>query len=277
MDCCDYDDCEPLVIGPQGQPGPQGETNRGPQGPAGPQGVPSEEIGPQGPNGFQGPQTVGPQGFEGNQGVAGGNQQGSQGFSGLPGSNTVVGTQGLDGAQGPQGSFGVGIQGYQGFLPTNLIGFRGPQGNQPPPNIGAQGRIGLAQDLALKIFKNFEIDVYDRTAHTTETIDNTGPRIKIFNLPNSTQFITVGFEVTLLSNVDDVHIGFGFNLTDPPIPTTQRTLTYNGGVIQTVVYQFFINTPNPLATPELFIHFWTTSSNVPFRIQAFNNTCMGIQ
>ncbi|MCL2580781.1 MAG: hypothetical protein FWE32_12275, partial [Oscillospiraceae bacterium] len=92
--------------GPQGPPGPQGETGAtGPQGPPGPQGQ-TGATGPQGPPGPQGATgATGPQGPPGPQGETG--ATGPQGPPGPQGQTGATGPQGPPGPQGPQGPAGV--------------------------------------------------------------------------------------------------------------------------------------------------------------------------
>ena len=276
MICGEYD-CEPAIVGPQGPTGPQGATNQGQQGPVGQQGVPSEETGPQGLDGFQGPLNVGPQGFEGNQGFAGNNQRGAQGLDGPQGSNMIGGGQGFDGSRGQQGLFGVGPQGFQGLLPMYEIGYSGFQGGQPPPSLGPQGDVGFAQDIALRFYTALFPDANLIAKPTKQLALNTS--VRIFQLLNNTQFITVGFRYILYQNVADVHIAIstGVQSTDPYIPETERILTWNGGLPQSIVFQFFV-TSNPYGLFDLPLVYWTTSSmNVPFRIDACSNSLMGIR
>lgn len=105
--------------GPQGLPGPKGET-----GPAGPQGLPGND----GATGPQGPQ--GPAGVKGDTG-----SQGPQGVKGDTGATGATGPQGVKGDTGPQGP-----QGVKGD--TGAAGATGPQG--PAGSTGATGSQGAA-------------------------------------------------------------------------------------------------------------------------------------
>ena len=107
------------IVGPQGDPGPQGP--RGFTGNVGAQG-PQGDTGPAGPQGTQGIQgNVGPQGIQGIQGNVGlQGPQGEQGMQGIQGNTGPQGSQGIQGNVGPQGPTGAqGIQGNTGTNGTN--------------------------------------------------------------------------------------------------------------------------------------------------------------
>ncbi len=151
-----------LIVGPQGEQGPQGEIGpiglTGPQGemgpigltgPVGPQGIAGEVgvVGPIGPQGIQG--EIGPQGIAGETGPAG-----PQGIAGEVGAVGPIGPQGIQGEIGPQGMQGatgpVGPQGIAGEVgavgpigPPGLQGETGPAGPQGiPGEVGAAGPMG---------------------------------------------------------------------------------------------------------------------------------------
>jgi hypothetical protein len=173
-----WEDIGPIV-GPQGDPGPQGIQGEqgiqgasgadgpigltGAQGPIGPQGIQGIQgiqgsIGIQGPQGSTGTQGIqgpigltgaqgdpGPQGSQGDpgpqgvQGVKG--DKGDQGIQGEPGPQGIRGIQGIQGVKGDTGSQGIqGIQGIQGN--TGTQGIQGPIG--PKGDTGPAGETGPA-------------------------------------------------------------------------------------------------------------------------------------
>ena len=145
------------LIGPQGDPGPTGDTgpqgDPGPTGDTGPQGDPGPtgDTGPQGdtgPTGDTGPQgDPGPTGDTGPQGDTGptGNT-GPQGDTGPTGDTGPQGDTGPTGNTGPQGDPGpTGDTGPQGD--TGPTGDTGPQGDPGPTgDTGPQGDPGLTGD-----------------------------------------------------------------------------------------------------------------------------------
>ncbi|HEV2803322.1 MAG TPA: hypothetical protein VGW57_00190 [Chthoniobacterales bacterium] len=104
------------AVGPQGPPGPKGDT--GPQGPTGPKGDTGAQ-GLTGPKGDAGPQGLtGPKGDTGAQGLTGPKgDTGAQGPTGPQGSTGAKGDTGAQGPTGPQGPAGPagprGASGYQ--------------------------------------------------------------------------------------------------------------------------------------------------------------------
>ena len=100
-----------IPVGPQGEPGPQGEVGpAGPQGDQGPQGEtgpagPKGDTGDQGPQGDAGP--AGPKGDTGDQGQIG--PTGPKGDQGPQGDAGPAGPKGDTGAMGPEGPAGPSL------------------------------------------------------------------------------------------------------------------------------------------------------------------------
>ena len=126
------------IVGPQGDPGPQGP--RGFTGNVGAQG-PQGDTGPAGPQGIQGIQgNVGPQGIQGIQGNVG--AQGPQGAQGIQGNTGTNGTNGLDGvgvstATVTAGNLIITLSDATQINAGNVVGPQGPQGIQGPTGSGS--------------------------------------------------------------------------------------------------------------------------------------------